>query len=58
MKSKSIRLTPTSYAVLALIAEFGESTSYEIKQWIERSIQRIPHFTTFTIGSLRAWADV
>lgn len=50
MKSKSIRLTPTSYAVLALIAEFGESTSYEIKQWIERSIQNfwpVPHTTAY-----------
>ena len=50
MKSKSIRLTLTSYAVLALIAEFGESTSYEIKQWIERSIQNfwpVPHTTAY-----------
>lgn len=50
MKSKSIRLTATSYAVLALIAEFGESTSYEIKQWIERSIQNfwpVPHTTAY-----------
>lgn len=50
MKSKSIRLTPTSYAVLALLAEFGESTSYEIKQWIERSIQNfwpVPHTTAY-----------
>lgn len=50
MKSKSIRLTPTSYAVLALLAEFGESTSYEIKQWLERSIQNfwpVPHTTAY-----------
>lgn len=50
MKSKAIRLTPTSYAVLALIAEFGESTSYEIKQWIERSIENfwpVPHTTAY-----------
>jgi PadR family transcriptional regulator AphA len=50
MKSKSIKLTATSYAVLALIAEFGESTSYEIKQWIERSIQNfwpVPHTTAY-----------
>jgi PadR family transcriptional regulator AphA len=50
MKSKAIRLTGTSYAVLALIAEFGESTSYEIKQWLERSIQNfwpVPHTTAY-----------
>lgn len=50
MKSNSARLTPTSYAVLALLAEFGESTSYEIKQWIERSIENfwpVPHTTAY-----------
>jgi PadR family transcriptional regulator, regulatory protein AphA len=50
MKTKPIRLTATSYAVLALLAEFGESTSYEIKQWIERSIQNfwpVPHTTAY-----------
>ncbi|HVD86835.1 MAG TPA: PadR family transcriptional regulator [Solirubrobacterales bacterium] len=50
MKSKSIRLTGNSYAVLALIAEFGDSTSYEIKQWLERSIQNfwpVPHTTAY-----------
>lgn len=50
MESKPIRLTATSYAVLALLAEFGESTSYEIKQWIERSIQNfwpVPHTTAY-----------
>jgi len=50
MKSKSIRLTGTSYAVLALLAEFGESTSYEIKQRLERSIQNfwpVPHTTAY-----------
>jgi PadR family transcriptional regulator AphA len=49
-KPKVIKLTATSYAVLALIAEFGESTSYEIKQWIERSIQNfwpVPHTTAY-----------
>jgi DNA-binding PadR family transcriptional regulator len=49
-KPKVIKLTPTSYAVLALIAEFGESTSYEIKQWMERSIQNfwpVPHTTAY-----------
>jgi PadR family transcriptional regulator AphA len=50
MESQPIRLTATSYAVLALLAEFGESTSYEIKQWIERSIQNfwpVPHTTAY-----------
>jgi DNA-binding PadR family transcriptional regulator len=50
MKSKSIRLTGNSYAVLALLAEFGDSTSYEIKQWLERSIQNfwpVPHTTAY-----------
>jgi PadR family transcriptional regulator AphA len=49
-KAKVIKLTPTSYAVLALLAEFGDSTSYEIKQWIERSIQNfwpVPHTTAY-----------
>jgi DNA-binding PadR family transcriptional regulator len=49
-KPNVIKLTATSYAVLALIAEFGESTSYEIKQWIERSIQNfwpVPHTTAY-----------
>jgi DNA-binding PadR family transcriptional regulator len=50
MKSKSIKLTGNSYAVLALIAEFGDSTSYEIKQWLERSIENfwpVPHTTAY-----------
>jgi PadR family transcriptional regulator, regulatory protein AphA len=50
MKSKSIRLTGNSYAVLALLAEFGDSTSYEIKQWLEKSVQNfwpVPHTTAY-----------
>lgn len=50
MKSKSIRLTGNSYALLALLAEFGDSTSYEIKQWLERSVQNfwpVPHTTAY-----------
>jgi PadR family transcriptional regulator, regulatory protein AphA len=50
MKSKSIRLSGNSYAVLALLAEFGDSTSYEIKQWLERSVQNfwpVPHTTAY-----------
>jgi DNA-binding PadR family transcriptional regulator len=49
-KSNSIRLTGNSYAVLALLKEFGESTSYDIKQAIEFSIQNfwpVPHTTAY-----------
>jgi PadR family transcriptional regulator, regulatory protein AphA len=52
MKSKpeSIRLTGTSYALLALLKEFGALTSYEIKQALEASIQNfwpVPHTTAY-----------
>lgn len=50
MKSKSIKLTGTSYALLALLKEFGEMTSYEIKQAMETSIQNfwpVPHTTAY-----------
>jgi PadR family transcriptional regulator, regulatory protein AphA len=50
MKSKSIKLTGTSYALLALLQEFGESTSYEIKQALEISIENfwpVPHTTAY-----------
>lgn len=50
MKSKSIKLTGTSYAVLAVLAEFGEMTSYDIKQAMESSIQNfwpVPHTTAY-----------
>jgi len=52
MKSKpaSIRLTGTSYALLALLKEFGALTSYEIKQALEVSIQNfwpVPHTTAY-----------
>lgn len=49
-KSKSIKLTGTSYALLALLKEFGPSTSYEIKQKLESSIQNfwpVPHTTAY-----------
>ena len=49
-KSESIRLTGTSYALLALLKEFGPSTSYEIKQTLESSIQNfwpVPHTTAY-----------
>lgn len=52
MKSKpdEIKLTGNSYAVLALLDQFGESTSYDIKQAIEASIQNfwpVPHTTAY-----------
>lgn len=50
MKSKAIKLTGTSYALLALLDEFGESTSYEIKGALEISIQNfwpVPHTTAY-----------
>jgi len=49
-KPKVIKLTGTSYAVLALLEQFGESTSYDIKQAIELSIQNfwpVPHTTAY-----------
>jgi DNA-binding PadR family transcriptional regulator len=50
MKSKSIRLTSTSYALLALLNELGEATSYDIKQTMEKSIENfwpVPHTTAY-----------
>jgi PadR family transcriptional regulator AphA len=50
MKSKSIRLTANSYALLALLDQLGEVTSYEIKQAIEKSIANfwpVPHTTAY-----------
>jgi PadR family transcriptional regulator AphA len=50
MKSKPTRLTGTSYALLALLQECGEMTSYEIKQALERSIENfwpVPHTTAY-----------
>ncbi|MDX6610558.1 MAG: hypothetical protein QOF85_2483 [Solirubrobacterales bacterium] len=50
MKSKSIRLTPTSYALLALLDQLGEATPYEIKQAMDKSIENfwpVPHTTAY-----------
>src|SRR6201996_9612999 len=50
MKSKEIKLTPTSYALLALLDRFGELTSYEIKDALESSIENfwpVPHTTAY-----------
>jgi DNA-binding PadR family transcriptional regulator len=49
MKSKPIRLTTTSYAVMSLLEMLGEATPYDLKQALERSIENfwpVPH-TTF-----------
>jgi PadR family transcriptional regulator, regulatory protein AphA len=50
MKSKQIKLTSTSYALLALLDRFGELTSYEIKDALETSIENfwpVPHTTAY-----------
>jgi DNA-binding PadR family transcriptional regulator len=50
MKSKEIRLTSTSYALMALLDRFGELTSYEIKEALEHSIENfwpVPHTTAY-----------
>jgi DNA-binding PadR family transcriptional regulator len=50
MKRKPIRLTQTSYAVLALFRHLGEATSYDLKQAIEVSIEnfwQVPHTTAY-----------
>jgi DNA-binding PadR family transcriptional regulator len=49
-KPKVIKLTGNSYAVMALLEQFGESTPYDIKQAIEISIQNfwpVPHTTAY-----------
>ena len=50
MKIKPIRLTATSYALLALLEQLGESTPYEIKQAMEKSTENfwpVPHTTAY-----------
>ncbi|HET7444037.1 MAG TPA: PadR family transcriptional regulator [Solirubrobacterales bacterium] len=51
MKSNPIRLTGTSYAVLALFDQCGgEATSYDLKQALDSSIQNfwpVPHTTAY-----------
>jgi len=49
-KPKVIKLTGTSYALLAVLAEFGEMTSYDLKQAMESSIENfwaVPHTTAY-----------
>lgn len=48
--SKAIKLTGNSYAVLAVLDEFGEMTSYDLKGAMEMSIQNfwpVPHTTAY-----------
>jgi len=50
VKRKPIRLTANSYALLALLDQLGESTSYELKGAIEKSIANfwpVPHTTAY-----------
>jgi PadR family transcriptional regulator AphA len=50
VKRKPIRLTSTSFAVLALFQHLGEATSYDVKQALERSIEnfwQVPHTTAY-----------
>jgi len=50
MSIKPIRLTATSYALLALLDQLGEATPYEIKQAMEMSIENfwpVPHTTAY-----------
>jgi PadR family transcriptional regulator AphA len=50
MKSKDIKLTTTSYALLALLDQLGEATSYDIKLALDKSIQNfwpVPHTTAY-----------
>ena len=50
MKGKPIRLTTTSYGLLALLDQLGEATSYDIKRALEKSIQNFwpdPHTTAY-----------
>lgn len=50
MKLNTIRLTVTSYALLALLDQLGEATPYEIKGAMEKSIENfwpVPHTTAY-----------
>src|SRR4051794_1184713 len=54
-RKRDIRLNPSSYAVMALLRAAGESTPYELKQFLEKSVQNfwpIPH-TTFYAETTR-----
>jgi DNA-binding PadR family transcriptional regulator len=50
VKSKQIKLTTTSYALLALLDQLGEASSYDIKQALDQSIENfwpVPHTTAY-----------
>jgi PadR family transcriptional regulator, regulatory protein AphA len=50
MKVKPIRLTRTSYALLALLSQLGEATSYDLKQKMDQSLENfwpVPHTTAY-----------
>jgi DNA-binding PadR family transcriptional regulator len=50
VKSKQIKLTGTSYALLSLLDRFGELTSYEIKDALETTVENfwpVPHTTAY-----------
>ena len=50
MASKPIKLSTTSYALMALLSYLGEGTSYDIKQALEKSIENfwnVPHTTAY-----------
>jgi DNA-binding PadR family transcriptional regulator len=50
MRSKPLKLTNTSYALLALVDQLGEATPYEIKQAMDSSIENfwpVPHTTAY-----------
>jgi DNA-binding PadR family transcriptional regulator len=50
MTSKPIKLTTTSYALLALLDQLGKATSYDIKQALDMSIENfwpVPHTTAY-----------
>jgi PadR family transcriptional regulator, regulatory protein AphA len=51
MKSKPIRLTSTSYAVMSLLELLGEATPYDLKRALEQSIENfwhVPHTTLYS----------
>jgi DNA-binding PadR family transcriptional regulator len=50
VKSKPIKLTTTSYALLALLEQLGEATSYDIKRALGQSVENfwpVPHTTAY-----------
>jgi PadR family transcriptional regulator, regulatory protein AphA len=59
MKSNTIRLTSTSYAVLSLLDLLGEATPYDLKRLLEASVENfwpVPHTTFYEEPSRLAGA--